>query len=135
MNGFWPIVTTSSMKHELFLKSIGATHVLDRTLSSESILARLRELTEETPVVYAFDAISDKDTEPMAYDALAQGGVLVVTIPFETFWESRVQPGDGKRVARPIANLTLPENADVGLKLYEHISEWLRVGDVVVSHN
>ena len=131
LNGFSPIVATSSLKHAEFLKNLGATHIIDRSLSSDAILAKLRECVGGVPVTYAYDAVSEKDTQPMAYDALAEGGALVVAVSRFTFWKERVKPGDEKRVAGPFATLTLPENAAVGKELYKHLGEWLRTGVVV----
>ena len=78
LQGFSPIITTSSLKHEEWLKSLGATHVLDRRLAPEAILAELQKITGGAPIEYVYDAISLPDTEPLAYDALAPGGALTV---------------------------------------------------------
>ena len=73
MQGFSPIIATSSLKHADYLKSIGATHVLDRSLPSADVLAELPTLTAGQPVVYAFDAISAPDTQHLAYGARCGG--------------------------------------------------------------
>ena len=78
LNGFSPIITTSSLKHEAVLKSLGATHVLDRSFSSDAVLAEIVNITQDKPVAYAYDAISEKETQCLAYDALGEGGALAV---------------------------------------------------------
>ena len=70
LSGFNPIITTSSTKHEAFLKSLGATHVLDRAtpLSKE----RVGAITDK-PIQYIFDAISLPETQKAGLDVLASG--------------------------------------------------------------
>ena len=81
MNAFSPIIATSSLKHTAFLKSLGATHVLDQVLSLETILAEVAEITKGMPLEYAYDSVSDKSTQCMVYEALASGGGLVSVFP------------------------------------------------------
>ena len=42
MNSFSPIIATSSLKHADFLKSLGATHVLDRALPAPVLVRAQR---------------------------------------------------------------------------------------------
>ncbi|RPD59725.1 GroES-like protein [Lentinus tigrinus ALCF2SS1-6] len=85
LQGFSPIIATSSLKHADWLKSLGATHVLDRSMTSTAILAELPKLTGGKPIVFAYDAISEADTQNLAYDALAAGGSMVVTLPMSGY--------------------------------------------------
>ena len=74
--------------HEVLYLTV---NIIDRSLSSEATLAKLRECVGGVPVTYAYDAVSEKDTQPMAYDALAEGGALVVAVSRFTFWKERVK--------------------------------------------
>ncbi|CAA7269474.1 unnamed protein product [Cyclocybe aegerita] len=65
LSGFSPVITIASLEHTDFLKSLGATHVVDRNLS-----------TSET----VFDSISLKETQEMAFELLAPGGVLLAVV-------------------------------------------------------
>ncbi|TFK63901.1 NAD(P)-binding protein, partial [Pluteus cervinus] len=52
-SGFSPIITTASLKHAEYLKSIGATHVINR---NSSLAAEITKITDK-PVLFALDAI------------------------------------------------------------------------------
>ena len=49
MNGFSPIITTSSLKHTAFLEPLGATHVLDRTLPPAALLSEIAKAAGARP--------------------------------------------------------------------------------------
>ena len=133
MNAFLPIIATSSLKHTAFLKSLGATHILDRALSPEAIPAEVAKITEGIPLEYAYDAVSDKFTQCMAYEALAPGGGLVSVFPnSEALLADRAREGDGKRVARPFSSFRLPGNHALGIEVYKRMTGWLRDGTIVV---
>ena len=135
MQGFSPIIATSSLKHAGYLTSIGATHVLDRSLPSADVLAELPMLTAGQPVVYAFDAISAPETQHLAYDALAAGGAMVTTHPFSgaILADKEQRDGGSKKVARPYASVQRPGNVKLGVELYARLTEWLEKGLLVVS--
>ena len=133
VQGFSPIIATSSLKHEDYLKSLGATHIIDRSLPSADVLRKIQEITGGKQVVYAYDAIASPETQGLAYDALADGGALVATNPRSAeFLKDKIKEGDGKKVARPIASLHLPGNLKLGEELYNHLTEWLASGVIVV---
>jgi NADPH:quinone reductase-like Zn-dependent oxidoreductase len=76
-SGFYPIITTSSLKHADEVKSLGATHVIDR---NTSVVAEVRKLTDK-PILTVYDAISSADTQQAGIDVLAAGGKLVIVLP------------------------------------------------------
>ena len=73
-SGFSLIITTVSLHNVEYLQSLGATHVLDHHLSKDQLNERIGEICGGTPLLYAFDAISLKDTQRVAYDTLAPSG-------------------------------------------------------------
>ncbi|KAI0737460.1 GroES-like protein [Daedaleopsis nitida] len=124
LQGFSPIITTS-LKHAPFLKSLGATHVLDRFLGTSALSAALTALLARQPLAYAFDAISEEDTQHLAYDALAPGGALVPrSAPL--LQPKLARDAAPKKIAHPLASFALPANKAVGEELYKRITEWLR---------
>ncbi|KAI0715793.1 GroES-like protein [Cerioporus squamosus] len=131
--GFSPIIATSSLKHADYLKSLGATHVLDRSLSPEAIATELQTLTAGHPITYAYDAIADETTQHVAYDALAPGGALVGTnyFAYAILAEKVKRDGGSKKVAYPVADLQSPGNKKLGVELYARLEDWLRTGVVV----
>ncbi|OCH90884.1 NAD(P)-binding protein, partial [Obba rivulosa] len=79
LGGFSPIITTASPRNADLLKALGATHVLDRNLSSEALRQDVIEITSQ-PVEIIYDAISIPSTQNAAYDILAPGGYLVLLL-------------------------------------------------------
>jgi NADPH:quinone reductase-like Zn-dependent oxidoreductase len=78
--GFDTIVTTASKVHEDYLKSLGATHVLDRhaTADAKTIL----KIAPDVKLVY--DTISKESTRALSVSILAkEGGKLIRTLPYE----------------------------------------------------
>ncbi|RPD59722.1 GroES-like protein [Lentinus tigrinus ALCF2SS1-6] len=133
LQGFSPIIATSSLKHADYLKSLGATHVLDRSLFPEAIAAELQKITGGKPIAYAYDAIAEAATQHLAYDALAADGALVVVDPFsQAILAEKVKRDAGARkVVYPRAALQWPDNKKLGVELYARLEEWLRTGVVV----
>ncbi|KAF6755402.1 chaperonin 10-like protein [Ephemerocybe angulata] len=81
LSGFSHIITSSSSKHELYLKSLGATHVLDRSISPSEIKTAVAALSVP-PNDYAFDAIGAGETTLVqALAALAPKGRVVTVEP------------------------------------------------------
>ncbi|KAJ7053910.1 GroES-like protein [Mycena amicta] len=68
------VTTTSSPTHFAHLKSLGATHTLDRSSSTAEILSAAG------PVKYIVDAISIPSTQLFALDLLSEGGKLVLVL-------------------------------------------------------
>lgn len=75
LSGFGPIVTTASPRHTEFLKTRGATHVVDRNLPAEALKAEIFEITQK-PLKIIYDAVASDETQNVAYDILAPGGAL-----------------------------------------------------------
>ncbi|KAI0752539.1 GroES-like protein [Daedaleopsis nitida] len=137
LQGFAPIITTSSPAHTDYLKSLGATHVVDRSLSPAEILAELPKITAGKPIVYAYDAVPTPELQHLAYDALAPGGSLVMTdwrhplAVQEKVDRDREAGLAPKRIGRPLAMLDIPGNKALGVEMYKRLTEWLRTGAVV----
>ncbi|KAI0359645.1 GroES-like protein [Trametes cingulata] len=129
--GHNPIITTASPKNAELLKSLGATHVLDRSRSNESILAELPTITGGKPILYAFVALLQAGPEPirLACQALAPGGALGTVSPTpERLPEDVANPGNGKRVGYVLGSVRLPWNRDCSVAMFQQITGWLEKG-------
>jgi NADPH:quinone reductase-like Zn-dependent oxidoreductase len=71
--GFGPIITTASLHNAKYLKSLGATHVIDR---HEDTSADIKTILPSTPVDLIFDAVHWPVTQSEV-DLLAPGGVMI----------------------------------------------------------
>ncbi|EIW77115.1 GroES-like protein [Coniophora puteana RWD-64-598 SS2] len=123
--GFSTIITTSSLTHEGYLKSLGATHVIDRHLSPDQIVAHVKAITSN-PIKVAYDAISEADTQKTGWALLAPGGHLVLTLP------STIQPeaGDTRTVKQVVGNPYLPDNNEFGKMWWAKLPEWIAEGKI-----
>jgi hypothetical protein len=126
LSGFSPIITTASLKHTDYLKSLGATHVLDRNLQAASLKSEISKITSE-PIKYVFDSVSLPETQQLAYDVLASGGTLgIVNAP-------SIQEAEDRSVVQIRAIRTLPHNAQPIAELFGTLTEWLENGVIKAS--
>ncbi|TFK79449.1 GroES-like protein [Polyporus arcularius HHB13444] len=124
---FSPIITTASPRNGSLLTSLGATHILDRTLPTSAILAELPKLTAGNPLEFVFDAIASADTQALAYQAVAPGGSVVVVLP-ENIPAALKKPEDKKKVSGVAGNVHFPQNRKCGEELFARLTEWLEKG-------
>ena len=130
LSGFSPIITTASMRNEGYLKSLGATHILDRnTLTSPSFSTWVKIISPK-PIEIIYDAIASKESQNACYDILPQGGKLVEVldcyIPKEKLEEKNIT------VARVHGNVQQMDQRAVGVGLYGKLGKWLATGDFKV---
>lgn len=129
LSGFSPIITTSSLKHTDFLKSLGATHVLDRSLPLSK--SAVEALTEE-PVKVVYDAISIEETQQAGLDVLPSGGQLVlVKVPTAAVTERA--PKEDKIVIRALGLKTLPQHVELLREFWAHATSLFESGDLKVN--
>lgn len=122
LSGFSPIITTASLKHTDFLKSLGATHVFDRNLGSTELTAEVTKVTT-TPIQYVFDAISLPSTQKIGIDILAPGGKLALVL------QLAVDVPEDKTVIEILARSRVPSNIHLLEPLYhDKISGYLANG-------
>ncbi|KAF9450641.1 GroES-like protein [Macrolepiota fuliginosa MF-IS2] len=118
ISGFSPIITTASLKHEQYLKSIGADKVIDRNASFSSLQTGVAAVTS-TPIKYILDTVSIPQTQQMANDILAPGGYLqLVQAPEVSFSED-------KNVGFTKGARFFPENQKPFATLYGKLEEFL----------
>ncbi|KAI0326573.1 GroES-like protein [Cubamyces sp. BRFM 1775] len=130
LSGFSPIITTASPHNESLLRSLGASHVIDRSLAPAEIKSELNKLTQGKPLEFVYDAISLVDTETLAYEVLAPGGNLVLVSP-DVIPKELKKEGDGKKVVFVVGNVHLPENWQVSVEMWARLTEWLQKGILV----
>ncbi|KAF8805430.1 GroES-like protein [Phlegmacium glaucopus] len=112
LSGFSPIITTASLGHVEFLKSLGATHVIDRSVSASALASEVGRITQNAPIKYAVDSVSLADTQQAAYDLLAPGGQLAI------FLGVAVKPVEGKRIFSVVGFARHPPNVELLETLY-----------------
>ncbi|KAJ6561077.1 chaperonin 10-like protein [Mycena vulgaris] len=118
--GFSPIIVTSSLKHSEYLKSMGATHIIDRYAETASAVEKLkRELDIAIEVVY--DTVHVPVSQA-AVDLMAPNGTLVSVFPPP----SELQFKDGRRATSPIGSSLLYK--DLGKQMFARLEYLLENG-------
>ncbi|KAF8643159.1 hypothetical protein AX16_009202 [Volvariella volvacea WC 439] len=125
LSGFSPIITYASTKHEALLKSLGATHIIDRTVVPIfSFPSAVRAITGSNPIPWVFDAISGADTQQAGYDTVDDGGKLGVVLP-----KVLTEKGEsGKRVYHVLGTRNNPPSRHLVEDVYLFLEEWIRNG-------
>jgi len=126
LSGFSPIITTASLKHTEALKAIGATHIIDRSISASALLSEISSITKNVPIKYALDSISLPDTQQAAYDVLGHDGTLVVFITPEVKTTTKE-----KHILPIVGQLRDPRNIELLETLYhDNLERLLKEGDI-----
>jgi len=76
LSGFNPIIATSSLKHETFLKDLGATHVIDR--SSPNVTDSIKKLLPGGFTSVAYDSVASQETQKTALELVKPDGKIVL---------------------------------------------------------
>ena len=127
-SGFSPIITYASGHHADYLKSIGATHVVDRkTVSVADLPSEVKKITS-APVKTVFDAVSQADTQEAGYETLSEGGGISLVLP-----KSIKNVVEGKKIYEFFGSVTPPFNREFGVKVYSQLTQLLSDGTFVVG--
>ncbi|KAL5486256.1 hypothetical protein ACEPAI_7302 [Sanghuangporus weigelae] len=124
LSGFSPIITTSSLHNIDLLKSLGATHVIDR---NTDVPAEAKKIISDAQVELIYDAVSEEVTQNQAWDLLAPGGTLVIILP------AKVDKGKykDKTLLDPVVgNVHAPQTRQIGISLYSKLSGLLESGAI-----
>lgn len=129
LSGFSPIIATASPHSTDLVKSLGATHVVDRNLAPDALRAAILEITggEQPKVVY--DAISLENTQSFAAQLVAPGGNLIIVL-------SSLIPEElasGRQVTYVFGNVHTPANRKTGAIMYSKVTELFENGTLRVS--
>lgn len=124
MLGLSPIITTSSLKHTEFLKSLGATHVLDRKTPAASLLSEIKEIAGG-PIKYVYDAISLRETQELAHDLIVPGGQVVLVLP------PKITISEDKTMFQTLGIWVFPENRELLERLYSKLTGLLEEGVIL----
>ncbi|KAH7884283.1 chaperonin 10-like protein [Phlebopus sp. FC_14] len=129
MSGFSPIITTAALKHANYLKSIGATHVVDRYLPFLALKQAVGRITS-APINVIYDTVSIRETQETAWRLLGPQGRLVLTSPSVI----DRQPDDRREIVLTNGNPHTEDNWETGRQLWMNLGRWLETGDLVPNH-
>ncbi|TFK17633.1 GroES-like protein [Coprinopsis marcescibilis] len=123
LSGFSPIVAIASLKHAKYIKSLGATDVVDRSLPGDTLKAEVKAKVGRENINIVFDAISSAETQQLALDLVAPGGTLIITIP-------PLVKSEDKKIIMTEAKKSVPRNVGLLRNMYTKLEEWLLSGDI-----
>lgn len=122
------IITTASLKNAKYLKSIGATHVIDRSVSASTLVSVISSVTKDVRIKYAVDSIctpDTPDTQQAVYDLLTPGGQLVTFLPVPA------KATQGKDILQVQGLLMHPDNRELLEAFHhDHVERLLREGTI-----
>ena len=127
LSGFSPIITTASLRNADLLKSLGATHVVDRT--STSVVSDILKTLDQVRPSIVVDAVSEKETQKTAWEVLAPGGILSIMLPQTVGTEKEPK----KHVYWVVGSPHLPNLRDFGYVMYTHLPRLLEEGKLKVT--
>lgn len=113
------------------MKSLGATHVIDRNFPLSSLADAIAHITDK-PIIYACDAISTPETQNAIYDLVAPGGSLIVDRRLEID-EAKLVAGD-KYAALVSGDAQNLQSQECARALYTHVTELLETGAIKVCY-
>ena len=128
LSGFSNIITTASPRNKELVESLGATHLIDRSLSHEKIVEEIKNITSD-PITVIFDAISDATTQNIAYDILAPGGTLALVLASKV---DEAKLTSDKEVYDTFGSVHSGVSKELGLEIYGVLSEYLKSGQIKV---
>ncbi|KAF8843795.1 GroES-like protein [Paxillus ammoniavirescens] len=123
LSGFSPIITTASPAHENHLKSLGATHLIDRHASGDQFIASLNNITKQ-PIELVYDAISLPETQQAAWAVLSHNGTLVLTLQPVV----KEDQGKGRRVVPTYGSPHAQANHALCEASWSILGKWLQDG-------
>lgn len=127
ISGFSPIITTASLRNTDLLKSLGATHVIDRNISASAFASEIASITTK-PIPLVFDSVATADTQQLGYDTLAEGGHILLVLKSSI----KESTGSTKKVMGVFGGVHTPANMAIGRALAQNLPGLLEAGDIVV---
>ena len=125
LSGFSPIIATASLKHEAFLKTLGATHVIDRNTPATTLAGKVAGITNR-PLDVVFDSVSNAETQKLSHDLTATGGMTVTVNPVQ------VDVVQGKEFVHALGIFRFPHTRPLGERLYSHLTQLIEDGHIKV---
>ncbi|KAL5504375.1 hypothetical protein ACEPAH_8449 [Sanghuangporus vaninii] len=125
LSGFSPIIATASLHNADLLKSIGATHVIDR--KSPDVSSEVRKILNGAPLELLYDAVSREEQE--SWDLIAPGGTLIIVSLVKV--DKNSERYKNKTVINTIfGSAYIPDLREMGVSLYSKLTGLLETGAI-----
>jgi NADPH:quinone reductase-like Zn-dependent oxidoreductase len=124
LSGFSPIIVTASAHNTELLQSLGATHIIPRSVPLSSLPSEIAKITTE-PVEIVFDSISLPETQLAGINVLAPNGTIIVLLgPTQ---EAKDKAGS-KEFAHVFGSFAPPATRPMGYALTEQLPTYIADG-------
>lgn len=129
--GMGKIITIASKNSEKQLKELGATHVIDRTLSDDEVEDAVRAITGDT-LTMALDVFNRNDRQTLGarFLSTAQKGLLVSIINPGNVDESQFRAPKKAGYERRFVACAPKAYKDVSVPFWENLVSWVEGGDL-----
>ncbi|KAJ4482813.1 GroES-like protein [Lentinula edodes] len=125
--GYSTIIAYASAHHTDYLKSIGATHVIERGEVPVGSLAEAAKKIANSPIEIAYNAVGDKDSRAACIDAIIEGGQVPDVNPEVDNEDSK----NGKRVFTIFATPHHPPHREFCRILWKTLPNLVQKGVIV----
>ncbi|KIK59077.1 hypothetical protein GYMLUDRAFT_170207 [Collybiopsis luxurians FD-317 M1] len=123
--GYGPIITYASARHADFLKSLGATHVVDRGQVPSSGFAEVAKKIAGAPIKIVFNSVIDGEASTISLNIVDGDGEVADVNP-----EAK-SPGDGRKVYAIFGNSHPPNNREFGRVIWKALPKLVQDGLIV----
>jgi len=120
LSGFSTIITTASLQNTDLLKTLGATHIIDR---KADVVSETKKILGG-PIDLVYDAVSNKETQAQALDIVAPEGQVVSVNGVHVDQASY----SDKHITTIFAVVHVPNVRALGVSLYSKVTELLASG-------
>ncbi len=124
LSGFSTIISTASLHNSELLKSLGATHVIDRRAD---VVSEAKKILSG-PIDIIYDAVSTKETQTQALDIIAPGGQVISVLGVQV--DQANYPD--KHITEIQGNVHDPNVRALGVSLYSKVTGLLASGALKV---
>ncbi|KAL5525549.1 hypothetical protein ACEPAG_6885 [Sanghuangporus baumii] len=125
LSGFSSIIATASLHNADLLKSIGATHVIDR--KSPDVSAEIRKVLNSAPLEFLLDVVSRAEQE--SWSLVAPGGTLI-SIKHVEIDKNSEKYKDKTFINTIFGSAHIPGLREMGVSLYSKLTGLLQRGTI-----
>ncbi|KAK1235924.1 hypothetical protein PQX77_000834 [Marasmius sp. AFHP31] len=125
--GFSTVIAYASHQHADYLKSLGATHVLDRhSVPTDKLASSVREITKQAPLRFVYDTVGGEEARNVGYSLLGDVGSVCCTDPF-----IKGRNENGKREFGVLGIVHMPSHRPAGLLVMKNLDKLVADGVIV----
>ncbi|KAF5362778.1 hypothetical protein D9757_011000 [Collybiopsis confluens] len=127
--GFGQIIAYASGHQSSFLKSLGATDIIDRKKTALDQLPNVVSALSKLPIKLAYDAVGTPETQQVAAECIPEGETVVSSLPAKVI----NLENSSKKLFSPISISHRPETRELAKVVFGRLGEWVSQGIIKPS--